>query len=50
MIKLAWQQENPIMFIWMHDLPYNNSEPMASMHGHVNEWHDIKAKKKKDQP
>ena len=47
MIKLAWQQENPIMFIWMHDLPYNDSEPMASMHGHVNEWHDIKTKKKK---
>ena len=31
----------------MHDLPYllfNNTELMALMNGHVNEWHGIKAK------
>ena len=26
-------------------LPFSNITPMALMHGHVNEWHDIKTKK-----
>ena len=49
-IQAYSSQKMHVQFMTYHYLPCSNSAPMASMHGHVNEWHGIKFGKQENKP